>query len=297
MTGAHRTDTGPRLAVEADPELTRRLKALLGLRAVFFVGLPGTGKSLLIQQLAHLAHAAGRAPHLLQWDVARPVFESCPAARDYPQADGVTHPVIRRATGLWARGAVARWASERAAPDALLVGEVPLVGHRFVELAAPAADEAEPLLAGAACRFLVVVPSVDLRGALERERQRRATRPRHTREREDAPPTVVRGLWRSVLEAARGLGLLGTGEGPDTYDPVLYRAVFERVLRHRAVEVLEVEHLLPVGDRSVYDLDLPHCHLVPTCEEAAEWIEEVERRYPDPDTLEREVASWWRLGQ
>lgn len=45
-------------------------------RMIFFAGLPGTGKSLLIHQLAHLAHARGRRVHLLQWDVARPAFEA-----------------------------------------------------------------------------------------------------------------------------------------------------------------------------------------------------------------------------
>ena len=43
-------------------------------RLVFVAGLPGTGKSLLIHQLAHLAAGAGRSVHLLQWDVVRPVF-------------------------------------------------------------------------------------------------------------------------------------------------------------------------------------------------------------------------------
>ena len=51
-------------------------------RCVFFAGLPGTGKSLLIHQLAHLAHARGRRVHLLQWDVARPAFEASPAGLD-----------------------------------------------------------------------------------------------------------------------------------------------------------------------------------------------------------------------
>ena len=66
-------------------------------RLVFLAGLPGTGKSLLIRELAHLAHARGRRIHLLQWDVARPVFEACAAGRRYPQDRGVTHGVIRLA--------------------------------------------------------------------------------------------------------------------------------------------------------------------------------------------------------
>ena len=59
-------------------------------RLVFFAGLPGTGKSLLIHQLAHLAHGRGRHVHLLQRDVARPVFEASRAGRRHPQVHGVT---------------------------------------------------------------------------------------------------------------------------------------------------------------------------------------------------------------
>ena len=74
-----------------------------------FAGLPGTGKSLLVQQLTQLAASAGRRVHLLQWDVARPPFEASAAGRRYPVVDGVTHPVIRKAVGLWARRAVVAW--------------------------------------------------------------------------------------------------------------------------------------------------------------------------------------------
>jgi hypothetical protein len=91
-------------------------------RAVFFAGLPGTGKSLLIRELAHLAHARGRRIHLLQWDVARPVFEASEASRRYPLKDGVTHGVIRLAVGRWARSAIARWHAEHAGAADLLIG-------------------------------------------------------------------------------------------------------------------------------------------------------------------------------
>jgi len=110
---------------------------------VFFAGLPGTGKSLLAHQLAHLASGAGRRIHLLQWDVARPVFEAAPAGRRYPLVDGVTHAVIRKAAGLWVRHAVAGWSERHRGPEPLLVGETPLVGNRFVELAQQADDAAE----------------------------------------------------------------------------------------------------------------------------------------------------------
>src|SRR5262249_62354910 len=91
-----------RLVVHADRPLAQRLEALAAARMVFFSGLPGTGKSLLVHQLAHLAAQVGRRVHLLQWDVARPAFEASPAGQRYPLAGGVTHALIRKAAGLWA---------------------------------------------------------------------------------------------------------------------------------------------------------------------------------------------------
>jgi putative protein kinase ArgK-like GTPase of G3E family len=55
-------------------------------RMVLFAGLPGTGKSLLIRELAHLAHARGRRVHLLQWDVAGPAFEAARGAAAIPRS-------------------------------------------------------------------------------------------------------------------------------------------------------------------------------------------------------------------
>src|SRR5215813_6133447 len=131
-------------------------------RCVFFAGLPGTGKSLLIHQLAHLAFASGRGVHLLQWDVARPAFEASAGGRRYPQHHGVTHALIRIAVGRWARPAIARWDAERP-PSAMLIGETPFVGHRFIDLARRNDDAAEHVLRSPATRFVIPVPSLSLR--------------------------------------------------------------------------------------------------------------------------------------
>ena len=82
-------------------------------RMVFFAGLLGVGKSLLIRELALAVHAAGRTVHLLQWDVARPAVESTAVRARYPEHDGIAHPVIRKAVGQWARGAILRWHREQ----------------------------------------------------------------------------------------------------------------------------------------------------------------------------------------
>src|SRR4051812_13196676 len=125
----------------ADSNLYRRLHAAaVERRCVFFAGLPGVGKSLLLQQLSLIATSAGRRVSLLQWDVARGPFERPEILARYPETDGVTHAVIRKAAGLWARGAVAAW--DRDHPDAadMLVGEVPLIGNRLIELVQQQAD-------------------------------------------------------------------------------------------------------------------------------------------------------------
>jgi hypothetical protein len=263
-------------------------------RMVFFAGLPGTGKSLLIRELAHLAHARGRRIHLLQWDVARPAFEASPAGQRYPQVNGITHGLIRLAVGRWARGALAGWYARH--PDAahLLIGETPFIGHRFIDLARPAADDAEPLLAAPFTRFVIPVPSRELRGHLEAERERRASAPVHPREREDAPPHVLRTLWREVADAAATLGLVAPGTPAGAaYDPDTYRRVYEVLLVHRRVEVLAVDTRLPVAGVSAYDVRVPAPDLLPTPEEAARLIAEVERRHSEAGA-QAEIDGWCR---
>jgi len=277
---------------------------------VFFAGLPGTGKSLLVHQLAHLAGDSERRIHLLQWDVARPVFEASGAGRRYPVADGVTHAVIRKAAGMWVRHAIAVWHARHPEPEHLLVGETPFAGNRFVELARRLDDRAEALLAAPSCRFVIAVPSAEVRRFLEAERERRAARPLHPREREDAPPRVLRDLWRDLAALARRLDISAPGGGPaggrdrpgnavddgaEPYDPVPYARVYETVLRHRNVEIAALDTVLPTEHLSVYDFAGAPPDLAPTEAEADEFIREIERRYPDTAALDREIARWWEV--
>jgi hypothetical protein len=259
---------------------------------VFVAGLPGTGKSLVVHQLTHLATAAGRCVHLLQWDVARPVIETSAAGRRHPGADGVTHPMVRKAVGLWARGAIAGWAGRHAGSADVLIGETPLVGNRLVELTRPAADAAEAVLGAPSCRFVIVVPSVEVRRFVEAERERRAAAPRHPREREDAPPAVLRALWAELARAAGELGLAGAADAR-AYDPALYRRVYEALLRRRHVEVLALDDVLPTHDVSVYDCAGPPRDVVPDTAEAEAAVRAAEAAYPDPRALAREVDRWW----
>jgi hypothetical protein len=279
--------------VQRDPALHERLARMAGeARLVLVAGLPGTGKSLVIHQLAHLAVEAGRAVHLLQWDVARPVFEASDAGRRHPVIDGVTQPIVRRAVGLWARRAVAAWARVHRSPQSLLIGEAPLVGHRLIELAQRLDDDAEPVLADAACRFVITVPSVAVRRHVEAERARRAVTSRHPREREDAPPHVLRELWTQVVVAGRALGVLA-GRDDVAYDPLVYRRVYETVLGHRRPEALTLDTILPTGAMSVYEFAVPFTDVVPREDEADAILREVEALHPDRAVLARAADRWW----
>src|SRR5262245_22826304 len=289
-----------RFVARSDPRLAERIRALARQRMVFFAGLPGTGKSLLVHQLAHLARASDRSVHLLQWDVARPVFEASAAGQRYPLADGVTHPVIRRAAGRWVRQAVAHWSEAQSGNEHLLVGETPFVGHRLIELAQRWDDRAEPLLTDRSCRFVIAVPSAEVRHFLEAERERRAADPLHPREREDAPPSVLRDLWRDLTRVARQMGISvpGAAGRDDTdmpYAPDIYQRVYEGILRYRNVDVVHLDVILPTRQLSVYDFADPPTPLIPSEAEINECIRAVERDWTDAAMLEGEIARWWQV--
>lgn len=139
---------------------------------------------------------------------------------------------------------------------------------------------------------MVAVPSGEVRRFLESEHARRATSPLHPCEREDAPPSVRSDLWRDLVDVARGLGITTTGAG---YDPFVYRRVYEMILRDRNGDVVALDVILPTASLSVYDFAVAPPDLIPTEAEAEEFIREVERRYPDPTVLEREIAHWWEV--
>ena len=246
-------------------------------RVVLFAGLPGTGKSLLVQQLALIAHGVGRPVHLLQWDVARAPFETAELLGRYPEREGVTHPAIRRVVGLWAREAVLRWHAGHPDGSHLLLGEVPLLGDRLSALAEVWPDAAEPLLADATTRFVIPVPSAAVRHRIEAMRERTFASPAHEREAADAPPRILRALWRELHDLGVGLGIAAAAPAGDIpYDPRVYAGVYEHLLRHRRHETLRLDEILPVGG-SVYDLDIAAGKLAATPEEVTAIMRRVER--------------------
>src|SRR6185436_5236290 len=161
------------------------------------------------------AHALGRRVCSLQWDVARPAFLSARIASRYPDHEGIAHPMVRKGVGQWVRQAVLRWDRDNTGDESLLIGEVPLIGHRLVELVQVHPDDAEPLLTDARSLFVTPVPSVAVREAIEHARQRTFTNPSNPRESEDAPVDVVRESWNEVHALAVDMGIAeGDGANP-----------------------------------------------------------------------------------
>jgi len=264
-------------------------EAVQNCKAVFFAGLPGVGKTLLLQQSALLSHAAGRPLHLLQWDIARQAFETPDILARYPEVEGTTHAAIRRAAGLWVRGAVADWAEAHAGDDALLLGEAPFVGNRLIELARREADAAERFLAAPTTQFIVPAPTLAVRRAIEAARGREIEQPRHVREAANAPPNVLTLLMQELRAAGAALGVPGArAEGG--YDPEVYTAVYAKLLEHRHARPLVIDECWPVV-ASPYELDMGAAELHPSPAAVADALARV--ALPGAVELERAVRQWY----
>jgi 5'-nucleotidase len=112
------------------------------------------------------------------------------------------------------RQAVQRWDRDNAGDGSLLIGEVPLIGHRLVELVQVQADEAEPLLE--ALHRLQVASAQEktmkIRTALVTAR----SAPAHER----AVHTLME--WKIGVDEAMFLGGLDKGEFLRAFEPDFY---------------------------------------------------------------------------
>ena len=96
-----------------------------------------------------------------------------------------------------------------------------------MEIVGRADDAAERLLRDQRSRFLLPVPSVELRTHIESQRERSIAAPRHENEAHDAPPDLLRGLWRDLNQVAIQLGLARGRQSNDApYSPEIYAAVY-----------------------------------------------------------------------
>lgn len=281
-----------------DTSLYRSLQQLAtDKQLVFLTGLPGTGKSLMLQQLALIACDLGRQVHLLQWDVCRQPFENdAHVLAHYPEIDGVTHNGVRKSAGIWARKAVHTWYESHKTDTDILIGETPLVGNRLVELAQNDEDPAELILRDETItHFLVPTPSKEVKKYIEQQREARSANPLHEREKDDAQPHVMLAAWSEFCSVAHQMNLINADavvEKTANYDPDLYYKIYDRLLKHRSHSRLSMERTLETDKRSVYDLHAGQIDIVPTPEEVRQALDEMERRYPDKQTLAHEINFW-----
>lgn len=262
-------------------------------KIVFFAGLPGVGKSLYVQQLALLAQRRGRQVYLLQWDSSRLAFERPPYSDAFPEnADGETHPAIRKAVGEWSRGAVQAWAEAHANDASILIGEVPLSGNRLVELVQRREDSAESTLGAATTHFCIPVPSLSVRAHIEAARHASIANPRNDKERYDAPPVVMYGTWYDMHHAAFQLGLVGEDSAEPAYDPDVYAKTYQHLLQHRNTTTLAVDMLLKPGG-SVYALDNIAGDICADAETVASIMQRMrDMAWPEVEHL---VNNWFRV--
>ena len=257
---------------------------------LFLAGSAGVGKSLLLQQAALLALAAGRRVHLLRWDVVRLSFERSPSAQDYPPRSGVTHAAIRLAVGHWARKAVEDWYALKVSAD-LLIAECPMVGNRFVELVQRWSDPLETVLAGDSVRFLIPAPTLKVRDQIESLRAREIDNPRHASEAHNAPPKVMNALMDEIQALSKSFGLESEAR-TQGYHPETYLGVYSKLLRHRPHTTLLIDEVLPVSG-SAQVLPAACKELVPTSkhlEASIAWA----RRFSD-EQVQRRVSEWWKV--
>lgn len=280
----------PKTILPEESQIYRCFLELIGSAdCVIFAGLPGVGKSLLLQQLTLMALDAGRTPHLFQWDTARQPFES----PRYPLDQGATHPMVIKATGVWLRGALLQWHKAHSHGNAILIGEVPLIGGRLMEIARRADDAAEPLLADARTVFVLPVPSRRVRALIERRRAASIANPAHENEAQDAPPDLLRALWLELYDIARQLGLAQAVASDPHYSPEIYEGTYRHLLRHRQVIALAMdEPLRPVA--SVYDFDAILPQLIADRGGAQALLREIEAT-TSIARLRRDAARWYQL--
>ena len=211
-------------------------------------------------------------------------------------AHGVTHGVIRKAAGLWARQAVVQWHQRYPEAGHLLIGETPFVGiassnsHAGVRM--PLSHCCRRPVSSCRCLPGLYGTSSKLNAsaaASDHSMPRNAkTRPPRSCVTSGASSLAL--LQRSVLRVA-----LSASTAEEPYDPALYQTVYQRLLTQRQVLVRPMDIILPTTTLSVYDFAVPRHDVVPTAEEVARFIGEVEQQYPNLNVLQQDIDRWYMI--
>ncbi|MEH6445061.1 MAG: hypothetical protein V7784_14285 [Oceanospirillaceae bacterium] len=276
----------------AQSSIQRELSTALDKRIVLFAGLSGVGKSLYIQQFAKMAAQQGRIVHLLQWDVTREAFQTEEILQKYPEIEGVTHSMIRKAVGLWARKGIAQWHQKYSDEKHILIGELPLIGNRLIEIVQRIDDAVEPFLASDQVQFFIPVPSQSVRQYIVNCRAQSIANPSHEREALDAPPSVVDSMWQQSKTLALSLGIKAEGDSPD-YDPHLYLGAYQHLLQHRHTNALLIDEVLPTQD-SVYELEAIASEINADAAQVQQIFAQLEARY-SLEEVETMTDNWYQV--
>ena len=285
--------TDDQIIIPQDSPIRAQLEHAVSTRRMIFVaGLPGTGKSLMLQQIILLADQAGRRVHTMQWDAARRPFETPQWLDKYPEVDNLTHPGIRKAVGLWVRDGVMNWHAQNSDPAELLVAELPVVGGRFTELLHQLEDEAEALLGSDHAVLFVPIPRAEIRRAIEGFRADTFANPRNEQETKDAPPEIVQNDWLDI----RRVHDLWTDTQSDpakahVYDAEIYRHVYDRLMRHRNLQILDIDRTFETKG-SAYERAVPVRELAATAGEITASYARLEREFPG-DSVGPAVEAWY----
>ncbi len=260
---------------------------------VFFTGLPASGKSFLLRKQISISVSLGRRVHIMRWDTGLAAFQTEDILARYPDVSDGTHPLIRKAAGLWGRRALARWLAENTDPTDMIVGEVPIIGNRFSEFIQVQPDQVETALVSDGTKFIYPVPTKSLRDKLEAIRRSTFANPKHPDEARDAPPSTMELAWHLTCAKAAELGLISEEKIYSPYEEMIYVRFFEHLLQYRNAIGIGVDTIYSDAG-SAHDLGANVSELSAGPDEVQCAIAEVEAAFTVGEAA-RDVESWYRV--
>ncbi len=246
-----------------------------------------------MRQQISISVSLGRRVHIMRWDTGLAAFQTEDILAKYPDVSDGTHPLIRKAAGLWGRKALARWLAKHADPTDMIVGEVPIIGNRFSEFIQTQPDQIEPALASEETKFIYPVPTKGLRANLEAIRRSTFANPKHPDEARDAPPSTMELAWRLTCAKVAELGLISEADSHSPYEEMIYVRFFEHLLQHRNAIRIGVDTIYSNAG-SAHDLDANVLEISASSGEVKYAIAEVETTFKAEEAA-REVENWYRV--
>lgn len=255
---------------------------------VVFSGLPGTGKSLYINEFYHMCQALSRELTVIQWDIARKAFETKKIMERYPMKDSMVHDAVKLMGGVFLLEQIKKWYTEKNDNDLLLI-EAPLVGGRFIELVALQDDpNLELILSSPKTQIVMPIPSKTVREEIEKERAKQVDE--DSKVWIGAKPSVMKILWKHVCEIAQEFGK--DMEADIAYDPQIIEYVFKKVTKHRNFVPLYINELFdvpPQAETGLHNLS----SLKASSEEADQICDIIAVKYPSIEAMQQESSSWY----